>query len=102
MKSMTTIEMKNVASKNASEIISLNSILSDIGAAICNSKFAIALASILSLMLNEKVSATRALHLRNAFTAGTCAVLFGGFCGLSQFLLLAWLGIAIWQFRKAK
>lgn len=100
MKTTATIEMKRMANENLWHIAGSGSVQNRIGAKLVQSRLATQLAVIVSILLGKKVSNVKALHLLNALTAGTCAVLFGGFSLMVQLLFLLWLGIAIWQFRK--
>lgn len=98
---MVTIEMKNVAAQNVVSFASPSTLLKKAGSYITNSRFAIALASLLSFMLGEEISSTKAMHFLSGFSAAICAFLFGGISIMVQLLMLAWLVIAVCQYRKS-
>lgn len=61
------------------------------------SKAILALAELYSVILGENISALKAVKLTNAQAATASLLVFGGMSPLVAALLLAWLGLAVYQ-----
>lgn len=90
--------MKSAANQSVSSLLNPSNLLKRMGNALVNSRLAIALANLLSFMLEEKVSPAKGLQLLHAILAGTSAFLFGGIGIIFQLLLIAWFALAVWQY----
>lgn len=66
---------------------------------ILESKAVAAVANLYSAILGEKVSALKAVKLTNAQAATASLMIFGGMSPLVAGLLLAWMGLAVYQCR---
>lgn len=66
---------------------------------ILNSKFIGLVAEVLSMILGEKISPKKAIKLLNVQAAITSLMIFGGISPLIAVVLLAWMGLAVYQCR---
>lgn len=66
---------------------------------ILNSKFIGLVAEVLSMILGEKISPKKAIKVLNVQAAITSLMIFGGISPLIAVVLLAWMGLAIYQCR---
>ncbi len=67
---------------------------------VLESKAITAVANLYSAILGEKVSALKAVKLTNAQAATASLLVFGGMSPLVAALLLAWMGLAVYQCRE--
>lgn len=66
---------------------------------ILNSKFIGLVAEVLSMILGEKISPKKAIKVLNVQAAITSLMIFGGISPLIAVVLLAWMGLAVYQCR---
>ena len=66
---------------------------------ILNSKFIGLVAEVLSMILGEKISPKKAIKVLNVQAAITSLMIFGGISPLVAVVLLAWMGLAVYQCR---
>ena len=66
---------------------------------ILNSKFIGLVAEVLSMILGEKISPKNAIKVLNVQAAITSLMIFGGISPLIAVVLLAWMGLAVYQCR---
>ena len=66
---------------------------------ILNSKFIGSVAEVLSMILGEKISPKKAIKVLNVQAAITSLMIFGGISPLIAVVLLAWMGLAVYQCR---
>lgn len=66
---------------------------------ILNSKFIGLVAEVLSMILGEKISPKKAIKLLNVQAAIASLMIFGGISPLIAVVLLAWMGLAVYQCR---
>ena len=66
---------------------------------ILNSKFIGLVAEVLSLILGEKISPKKAIKVLNVQAAIASLMIFGGISPLIAVVLLAWMGLAVYQCR---
>lgn len=66
---------------------------------ILNSKFIGLVAEILSMILGEKISPKKAIKVLNVQAAIASLMIFGGISPLIAVVLLAWMGLAVYQCR---
>ena len=66
---------------------------------ILNSKFIGLVAEFLSMILGEKISPKKAIKVLNVQAAITSLMIFGGISPLIAVVLLAWMGLAVYQCR---
>ena len=66
---------------------------------ILNSKFIGLVAEVLSMILGEKISPKKSIKVLNVQAAITSLMIFGGISPLIAVVLLAWMGLAIYQCR---
>lgn len=78
------IAKKNAQQRNVSQMI-------------MNSKITFATADLMSKILGEKISPQKAIRLLNAQAALTSLIIFGGISPLVALVLLAWMGLAVYQ-----
>lgn len=64
---------------------------------ILNSKFIGLVAEVLSMILGEKISPKKAIKVLNVQAAITSLMIFGGISPLIAVVLLAWMGLAVYQ-----
>ena len=64
---------------------------------VLESKAILALARLYSAILGEETSALMAIKLTNAQAATASLIIFGGMSPLVAALLLAWMGLAVYQ-----
>ena len=64
-----------------------------------NSKFIGLVAEVLSMILGEKISPKKAIKVLNVQAAITSLMIFGGISPLIAVVLLAWMGLAVYQCR---
>ncbi|MDD6822908.1 MAG: hypothetical protein PUD69_01225 [Paraprevotella sp.] len=80
------ITKKNVQRRNISQMI-------------LNSKFIGLVAEVLSMILGEKISPKKAIKVLNVQAAIASLMIFGGISPLIAVVLLAWMGLAVYQCR---
>ena len=66
---------------------------------ILNSKFIGLVAEVLSMILGEKISPKKAIKVLNVQAAIASLMIFGGISPLIAVVLLAWMGLAVYQCR---
>ena len=66
---------------------------------ILNSKFIGLVAEVLSMILGEKISPKKAIKVLNVQAAIASLMIFGGISTLIAVVLLAWMGLAVYQCR---
>ena len=66
---------------------------------VLESKIVLAMAELFSAILGKKVSAIKAIKLANAQAAIASMIVFGGISPLIAVVLLAWMGLAVYQCR---
>ena len=66
---------------------------------ILNSKFIGLVAEVLSMILGEKISPKKAIKVLNVQAAIASLMIFGGISPLIAVVLLAWVGLAVYQCR---
>lgn len=66
---------------------------------ILNSKFIGLVAEVLSMILGEKISPKKTIKVLNVQAAITSLMIFGGISPLIAVVLLAWMGLAVYQCR---
>ena len=66
---------------------------------ILNSKFIGLVAEVLSMILGEKISPKKSIKVLNVQAAITSLMIFGGISPLIAVVLLAWMGLAVYQCR---
>ena len=66
---------------------------------ILNSKFIGLVAEVLSMILGEKISRKKSIKVLNVQAAITSLMIFGGISPLIAVVLLAWMGLAVYQCR---
>ena len=66
---------------------------------ILNSKFIGLVAEVLSMILGEKISPKKAIKVLNVQAAIASLMTFGGISPLIAVVLLAWMGLAVYQCR---
>ena len=66
---------------------------------ILNLKFIGLVAEVLSMILGEKISPKKAIKVLNVQAAITSLMIFGGISPLIAVVLLAWMGLAVYQCR---
>lgn len=66
---------------------------------ILNSKFIGLVAEVLSMILGEKISPKKAIKVLNIQAAIASLMIFGGISPLIAVVLLAWMGLAVYQCR---
>ena len=66
---------------------------------ILNSKFIGLVAEVLSMILGEKISPEKAIKVLNVQAAIASLMIFGGISPLIAVVLLAWMGLAVYQCR---
>lgn len=66
---------------------------------ILNSKFIGLVAEVLSMILGEKISPKKAIKVLNVQAAIASLIIFGGISPLIAVVLLAWMGLAVYQCR---
>ena len=66
---------------------------------ILNSKFIGLVAEVLSMLLGEKISPKKTIKVLNVQAAITSLMIFGGISPLIAVVLLAWMGLAVYQCR---
>ncbi|MDD6606859.1 MAG: hypothetical protein PUF00_03700 [Paraprevotella sp.] len=66
---------------------------------ILNSKFIGLVAEFLSMILGEKISPKKAIKVLNVQAAIASLMIFGGISPLIAVVLLAWMGLAVYQCR---
>ncbi len=66
---------------------------------ILNSKFIGLVAEVLSMILEEKISPKKAIKVLNVQAAIASLMIFGGISPLIAVVLLAWMGLAVYQCR---
>ena len=66
---------------------------------ILNSKFIGLVAEVLSMILGEKISPKKAIKVLNVQVAIASLMIFGGISPLIAVVLLAWMGLAVYQCR---
>lgn len=66
---------------------------------ILNSKFIGIVAEVLSMILGEKISPKKAIKVLNVQAAIASLMIFGGISPLIAVVLLAWMGLAVYQCR---
>lgn len=66
---------------------------------ILNSKFIGLAAEVLSMILGEKISPKKAIKVLNVQAAIASLMIFGGISPLIAVVLLAWMGLAVYQCR---
>lgn len=81
------IEKKNVQQRNVSQMI-------------MNSKITLATADLMSKILGEKIGPKKAIRLLNAQAAMASLIIFGGASPLVALILLAWMGLAVYQCKE--
>ena len=64
-----------------------------------NSKFIGLVAEFLSMILGEKISPKKAIKVLNVQAAIASLMIFGGISPLIAVVLLAWMGLAVYQCR---
>ena len=64
-----------------------------------NSKFIGLVAEVLSMILGEKISRKKSIKVLNVQAAITSLMIFGGISPLIAVVLLAWMGLAVYQCR---
>ena len=66
---------------------------------ILNSKFIGLVAEVLSMILGEKISRKKSIKVLNVQAAIASLMIFGGISPLIAVVLLAWMGLAVYQCR---
>lgn len=66
---------------------------------ILNSKFIGFVAEVLSMILGEKISPKKAIKVLNVQAAIASLMIFGGISPFIAVVLLAWMGLAVYQCR---
>ncbi|MCI7141857.1 MAG: hypothetical protein MSA10_02450 [Paraprevotella sp.] len=66
---------------------------------ILNSKFIGLVAEVLSMILGEKISPKKTIKVLNVQAAIASLMIFGGISPLIAVVLLAWMGLAVYQCR---